>query len=217
MHTDPKQQQSPVAPGRAELTHDMVRHLLDQGYLEQQKRVRRLRSLPQECAQPYGWDEFRRRAQQRAAVATRRAVNVQTYLAVAAVLVMVAVGLATWMRLTRSDVTQSVVDRAPSETNRRILERSVGSDSSDTVDRRAEAAELWLAGLPSEPGVVRVGTRSAVTGLEDRIAQLDDFLSTARVEGLQPATLADIEKQRALLIKSLVQVRYAETLVSELR
>ena len=71
--------------------------------------------------------------------------------------------------------------------------------------------------LPSEPGVVRVGTRSAVTGLEDRIAQLDDFLSAARVEGVQPATLADVEEQRALLIKSLVQVRYAETLVSELR
>jgi hypothetical protein len=56
-----------------------------------------------------------------------------------------------------------------------------------------------------------------VAGLEDRIAQLDDLLSAARVEGTQPAKLAALERQRARLFSSLVQVRYAETLASESR
>ena len=89
--------------------------------------------------------------------------------------------------------------------------------SPDNVDSRAAASERWLASLPSEPIVIRVGTRAAVAGLEDRIAQLDDILSAARVEGTQPARLAALEEQRTRLVNSLVQVRYAETLVSESR
>jgi len=65
--------------------------------------------------------------------------------------------------------------------------------------------------------VVRVGTRATIAGLEDRIAQLDDFLSMARAEGAQPAKLTAIEEQRTRLVNSLVQVRYAETLVSASR
>lgn len=217
MHTDPEQQQSPVAPSRAELTQDMVRHLLDQRHLEQQKMVRRLRSVPQECDQPYDWAEFRRRARGCADAAARRQTNTQRYLAVAAALVLVVSGLATWMRLMRSDAALSMAGRAPPEPNRRVFERNTDTDDSEQVDRRADAAERWLASLPSEPGVVRVGTRAVVTGLEDRIAQLDDYLSAARVEGVQPATLAGVEAQRALLVKSLVQVRYAEGLVSASR
>jgi hypothetical protein len=64
---------------------------------------------------------------------------------------------------------------------------------------------------------VRVGTRAAVAGLEDRIAQLDDLLSEARVEGTQPASLVALQQQRARLVRSLAQVRYAETLVYESR
>ena len=79
---------------------------------------------------------------------------------------------------------------------------------------RVNATETWLASLPNEPPVVHVGTRAAVTGLEDRIAQLDDILSEARVEGTQPANLMALEQQRARLVNSLAQVRYAETLVS---
>jgi len=56
-----------------------------------------------------------------------------------------------------------------------------------------------------------------VTGLEDRIAQVDDLLSAARVEGAQPARLSALEQQRARLVSSLMQVRYAETLVAESR
>jgi hypothetical protein len=172
---------------------------------QQQDIVRRLRSLPQDSQQPYDWAEFQRRARGRANATTRRAANSRIYLAIAAALVLVVVGIATWMRGTRSGALQSV-EVLPSRS------QSVGS-----VDVHATAAERWLASLPSEPVVVHVGTRAAVTGLEDQIAQLDDFLSTARVDGVQPAKLVAVEEQRALLVKSLVQVRYAETLVAASR
>lgn len=179
---------------------------LEQRNLEQQHDIsRRMRSLPQDSQQPYDWAEFRRRARERANVADRRAVNTRKYLAIAAAFVLIVVGIATWMRGTRSGALQTV-EGMPAR-----------SESADGVDLRASAGERWLASLPSEPAVVRVGTRAAVTGLEDQIAQLDDFLSAARLEGVQPAKLAAAEEHRALLVKSLVQVRYAETLVSTSR
>lgn len=183
----------------------MVRNLLDQGHLERQKTVRRLRNLPQELKQPYDWAEFRRRARERSALVARRGVHHRAYLAAAAALVLVVLGLAAWMRLTRSQVTHPVANL------------TVDSGFSVRVDRRTDAAERWLVNLPSEPGVVRVGTRAVETGLEDRIAQLDDYLSTARIEGAQPAVLASAEQQRALLVKSLAQVRYAQILVAQAR
>ena len=122
--------------------------------------------------------------------------------------------LAASTRLGRYQLTPSVVDL---QTNPPILEGRAEPDYSANTDRRTDAAERWLASLPREPGVVRVGTRAVVTGLEDRIAQLDDYLSAARAEGVQPAALVGAEEQRALLVKSLAQVRYAETLVAEAR
>jgi hypothetical protein len=94
---------------------------------------------------------------------------------------------------------------------------SYGVEAVPVAEARVDDAERWLASLPNEPVIVRVGTRAAVAGLEDRIAQLDDVLSEARVEGTQPANLQALEEQRARLVNSLVQVRYAETLVSASR
>jgi len=171
--------------------------------------VRHLRSLPQEIRQPYDWAEFRHRARERTDVAAREAVTNRRYLALAAAVVLLAVGVATWVRLTPTSELAFVGPEALSESNTQLM--------ADNVDARAAFAERWLAALPSDPVVVRVGTRAAVAGLEDRIAQLDDLLSAARVEGAQPARLAPLEQQRARLVNSLVQVRYAETLASESR
>ena len=52
-----------------------------------------------------------------------------------------------------------------------------GLDPEDAPAPSAGTAERWLASLPSEPAMVRVGTRAAVMGLEDRIAQVDDLLT----------------------------------------
>ena len=164
----------------------------------QQNIVRHLRSLPQEMHQPYDWLEFRGRARARITAAAHRRANHRKYAAIAAVFFLVVVGLAAWTRGRETSMSYWVKP-AP------------------IVEARVDAQERWLASLPSEPVVVHVGTRAAVAGLEDRIAQLDDVLSEARVEGTQPAKLVALEEQRARLVTPLVQVRYAEPLVSASR
>jgi len=194
MHIDPEQRQGFIEQQRVEQHHNIGRHL---------------RSLPQEIRQPYDWAEFRRRAREKVGVESRHGINSRRYAGLAAAIVLIAVGIAAWVRLTPPGAPLADIPVVPE-----FMTPPVAVES---VDMRADAAERWLASLPSEPPVVRVGTRAAVAGLEDRLAQLDDLLSAARVEGTQPAKLAALEKQRARLVNSLVQVRFAETLVAESR
>jgi hypothetical protein len=198
MYIDPEQRQGFVGQQRMEQQHNIARHL---------------RSLPQEIRQPYDWTEFHRRAsRQRTNGYAREGANERKYAAIAAALVLVLVGVAAWVRVARPGAPQSI--EADTISGR---EGPASARDAASVDSRVNAAERWLVSLPSEPIVIRVGTRAAVAGLEDRIAQLDDFLSAARVEGTQPAKLVAVEEQRAILVNSLVQVRYAETLASQSR
>ena len=79
---------------------------------------------------------------------------------------------------------------------------------------RSQAIQSWLATLPREPVVVRVGTRAAVARLEDNIAQVDDLLTAVRLDGREPERLAALQRERVRLMGSLAQVRYAEVLAS---
>ncbi|MFL6600185.1 MAG: hypothetical protein ACJ8R9_02550 [Steroidobacteraceae bacterium] len=80
---------------------------------------------------------------------------------------------------------------------------------------RSRAIESWLATLPREPAVVRVGTRAAVARLEDRIAQVDDLLTSVRLEGVPQGRLVALQQERFRLVGSLARVRYAEAVASE--
>ena len=88
------------------------------------------------------------------------------------------------------------------------------AESLSDGDARTRVAERWLASLPPEPVVVRFGTRVAVTSLEDRIAQVDDLLTAANFEDVPPARVTALQRERGLLVSSLVQVRYAEALAA---
>jgi hypothetical protein len=76
--------------------------------------------------------------------------------------------------------------------------------------KRSRAIESWLATLPQEPTVVRVGTRASVAGLEDRIAQVDDLMTSMRIDGTRSDRVAALQQERLRLVGSLAQVRYAE-------
>src|SRR5262249_524167 len=81
--------------------------------------------------------------------------------------------------------------------------------------KHVRAIESWLAALPREPAVVRVGPGADVAQLEDNIAQVDDLLTSLRVsEGRRPDRLVALQTERARLVRSLAQVRYAEVLAS---
>ena len=164
--------------------------------LDQQRSLaRRLRELPDEAAQPYGWREFQRRsgAPGRAGqgLAGGRALAAATVLALGVV--------AVWTRL--GGWSPHSARQTP--------------QAAQPPGGRTAAMEHWLASLPSEPALVHVGTRAAVTGLEDRIAQVDDLLSAARLDQAQPARLLALQQARTRLVGALVQVRYAETLADE--
>jgi hypothetical protein len=162
--------------------------------------ARVLRELPAAAAQPYTFAEFQRRAR----VRTRpsRSIAGGRLLAAAAVGALAVVALS--LRLHPTVREPPLGDTAP-------LARPASPAA------RAEIMERWLASLPREPGIVHVGTHQAVTGLEDRIAQVDDLLSAAGTQRQPPPQFVALQQERTRLIGALVQVRYAETLADESR
>lgn len=174
--------------------------------LDQQRPLaRRLREMPDEAAQPYDWSEFQRRSGMR----TRPGPGLAGGRALAAATVLALGVVAVWTRLGGWSPTPP---RPASLAAARLTPEAAPPLAAHTF-----AMEHWLASLPSEPAVVHVGTRAAVTGLEDRIAQVDDLLSAERLDQAQPARLLALQQARTRLVGALVQVRYAETLADESR
>jgi hypothetical protein len=99
---------------------------------------------------------------------------------------------------------------APPDTLADPVERSTPS-----AVARSRAIENWLSSLPLEPTVVRVGTRAAAVDLEDQIAQVDELLTSVRLDGAQPDRLSVLQLERVRLVGSLAQVRYAEVVAAE--
>jgi hypothetical protein len=162
----------------------------------------RLRALPATLAPPLTWDEFEYQMQVRAA----RSSRAWGYAALAAGVAALVVGLATWSRVTLPGGDLTLVDNNPSELL--LLDPR-------TIEQ-AEASERWLTYLPAEPAVVRVGTRGAVADLQDRIALMDDVLSDNGLDTVNPAHVVALRHERARLVNSLAQVRYAETLAADM-
>ena len=160
----------------------------------QEQMADRLRKVPTDAQSPYDWLEFRRRLQIRAATTESHANVSLPFVAVAATLMLIVVGSIIFLGHRRA--THIVAHAPPVEI----------PDSA--------AAERWLSSLPPEPVIVRFGTRVAVTSLEDRIAQVDDLVTAANFEGVQPARVAALQQERGVLVKSLAQVRYAEALAA---
>jgi hypothetical protein len=174
-----------------------------------------LRELPNGSAPPYGWDEFQCRAAQRA-VSRRDRAGSRSRAALAAI----AVGIVAFsLRLGEPQrAAQHPGDSAGARGSARAL-RSGVVESPETMraDPGTEMLERWLASLPDEPALVRVGNRAAVTGLEDRLAEVDDLLTAERVDEARPARLLALQQERRKLVSSLAQVRYAETLADASR
>lgn len=148
--------------------------------------ARALQSLPATSAEPYGFEEFERRAQRQRQVHRRRSAG-------AAVALLVVVTLSGLVLSLRWHAVPTVALRTPLS--------------------GGEIPEAWSSAAAHEPALVHVGTHAAVLGLEDRIAQMDDLLSAAGAARAPPAGLAALQQERNRLAGDLVQVRYAETLV----
>jgi hypothetical protein len=204
--------------------------------------IQRLRALPAETLPPYNWQEFQRRARRRTTFA--RVATDWRPLAAAAALLLFVCAIAVWGRFGgggRHIVVASGAVEDGAAADRSLQAPAIGSAArsgdrdlaqgeavgstaaaaagqtsgeSAIANRRSRAIESWLAALPREPAVVRVGTRAAVAGLEDRIAQVDDLMTSMRIEGMSGDRLADLQRERLRLVGSLAQVRYAEVVAS---
>lgn len=177
--------------------------------LEQERALARLlRELPQDGARPYDWSEFRRRAQATPAAAAR--VGRLRALAAAAVIAL-ALGAAA---IRFDGVPRSPGPAAASGGGAAAMPQPAAPQGAAVDQSRAED---WLESLPQEPAVVRVGTRAAVETLEDHIAEVDDLLNGERESRAPPERVHALQQERARLVSSLVQVRYAETLADAAR
>lgn len=174
----------------------------------------RLRALPEETVEPYGWEEFRRRASSAAWGVSHAGTSSALGFKAAAAMLLVcgAAALAAWIWSQSALPPSRGLDAGTSSPTE--VASGEPAHPSDQMDPRAHAMEVWLARRPADPAMVRVGSYAAVVGLEDRIAQLDDLLTTARAEGVGSANLSPLEKQRDRLMGSLAQVRYAQTLAA---
>jgi hypothetical protein len=171
--------------------------------------ARLLRQLPEDAGRPYDWNEFRRRALAAPAAAAR--VGRLRALAAAAVIAL-AVGAAT-IRFAAGPHpagAPAAIQNGPTA----AAEHPAALLAAEGDEARAED---WLASLPREPAVVRVGTRAAVETLEDHIAEVDDLMNSERASRAPPARVHALQQERARLVSSLVQVRYAETLADASR
>lgn len=163
----------------------------------------RLRAADEsQSAAPYDWAEFqRRRHRSRLTRAIERNRPAAIAAAVVATLVVTAVP---YLRSTHV--------RTPALTRPDTTARNDVGDRQEQA--RTLAIEGWLARLPHDRVIVRVGTHAAVTSLQDQIAALDDLMSTERAAGAQPVRLEAQEQQREQLVSSLAQLQYAEMLAS---
>ena len=175
--------------------------------LERRRTLARvLRELPQEPGPPYSYHEFQRRARRR--VAGVRGVSAGQLLAAS---VLVALGIVAVSLRLAGPRTQ------PPAAAQNAIATAPARDAVSAPDAGSDAMERVLASLPREPAVARVGERAAVIGLEDRIAQVDELLSAARSEHVQPARVQRLQDERTRLVGALLQVRYAETLADASR
>ena len=173
--------------------------------------ARLLRELPDDGARPYDWREFQRRAQAAPAAAAR----VARMRALALGVVIALAVLATAIRFGGGPRAAHPAAAAATATAEKVAP-AAGAEPSP-AEREEAAAQHWLERLPREPAVVRVGTRAAVETLEDHIAQVDDLLTSERAGSAPAARLRVLQQERAQLVNSLVQVRYAETLADAAR
>ncbi|MGH8179793.1 MAG: hypothetical protein ACRETR_02340, partial [Steroidobacteraceae bacterium] len=140
--------------------------------------ARRLRGASDQPGEaPYDWAEFQRRRGR--SMLTRAIERNRPAAIAAAVVATLLVTAIPYLRSTHSPAPRLI----PPNT-------MVDDDVSDRQERaRTRAIEGWLARLPHDRVIVRVGTHAAVSSLQDQIAALDDLMSTERAAGAQPVRL----------------------------
>ncbi|HEX4049757.1 MAG TPA: hypothetical protein VHY19_02605 [Steroidobacteraceae bacterium] len=188
--------------------------------------AQKLRDLPTEMPPPFDWIELRRRMPTKSTGSPVRARFVRalaqtgTHRARAGIMAGAVIVMAVLIGIQIEGHVRELAAGHPDAQRAQPLHphappsAAPGSDA-DALLASAAGAERWLADRPDDDAVVRVSTHLAVATLEDRIASMDDQLNLERLQHAHPARLRALQLQRAQLVDSLAQVRYAEMLVQE--
>jgi hypothetical protein len=157
---------------------------------------RRLSTLSGFDAPAAGWSGVLAARRQRQARG-----NLRWTASIAAAVFAISAGLGWWLHATQRDLAQTATAEAQPVPATAVV--------------RAENARLeqLLATLP-ERRVMRGSTAFTVAELEDRLALLDDRLSRVTLEPNAPERSERLWRQRAEVMNSLVQVRYADAIGS---
>jgi hypothetical protein len=178
--------------------------------LDPKAMLERLRDLPAGDA-PYGYSEFSHRYSRRRMQRTQRPLRL-----LAAAVAVVAAG---WMvKHGLAPVISSVAT---------VADAPMPQDSAPGFGPGAVPGRQWPVLLPTvnaqrwldthpQQVLVHVPAQMAVTELEDQIATLDDQLNVARISQPHAQQLALLQRDRAQLVESLAQVRYAQNLLAGL-
>jgi hypothetical protein len=177
-----------------------------------------LRELPSQVAPPYDWAEFRRRAGNRS-FPRKNNVVMWPYAAAAAgltavVAAMAILGTGSGNQVHEGTESSSATVRAETPDADEANPSPANADAIVAASRARETRE-WLARQPAEPVVVRAGSRIVVANLEDRIAWFDDAMTDGRLRGASSDRINVLQQERARLVSSLAQVRYAEVLAAD--
>jgi hypothetical protein len=173
--------------------------------------LQRLRDLPDAAQPPYEFSEFSRRHSR------RRVRERQRPLRLMAAAVAVVVGgwvLRHGLAPVMGEVT-SLTDTpvAQIESSGYPAEAAPPGSAHWPVLLPTVNAESWLNEHPRQ-ALVQVPAQMAVTELEDQIATMDDQLTAAQLSQSSAQQLALLQRDRAQLVESLAQVRYAQILAN---
>jgi hypothetical protein len=168
--------------------------------------LERLRDLPDEAA-PFDYAEFAQRRARRRVQQTQRPLRL-----LAAAL---AVLLAGWVF--RHGLAPLVGDDFPvaDAPLPPLAPPGIAPEAHWPALLPTVDAQSWLDSHPPR-ALVRVPAQMAVTELEDQIATLDDQLNAERLSHPHAQQLALLQRDRAQMVESLAQVRYAQNMVAGL-
>jgi hypothetical protein len=175
--------------------------------LEPSALLERLRDLPAESP-PYDYSEFSHRYSRRRRQQSQRPLRLLA-------LALVVMGAGWLLRHGVAPLLGEVATLADAPVPQSLPPEGEpgGPPVRSAVLLPTVNAEDWLTEHPRQ-ALVKVPAQMAVTELEDQIATIDDQLNAERLESAQAKQLTLLQRDRAQLVESLAQVRYAQNLIS---
>jgi hypothetical protein len=165
---------------------------------------RGLRELPQVMPPRAVWQQIREQAEAEGLIRSSVAGRYSTWLGSAGLAAAVVLAVLVVPRLNTPEPAAQTVPMVTEQSNQ------VPLTALQALMVESQQLESDLRAMPEEPRVMRAGTVATISEVEDRIAAIDYQLNDPAVR----MTAEEKElfwRERVRLMKSLVQLRYAQT------